>query len=136
VGKDDVRHLLEGVHVLLADDDRSFGEMVAIALDFAGARVTRVASAKEALARLADGDVDVLVSDLSMPQEDGLWLINEVRRGASAPSVPAVLVTGYGSDHYRTRAGTEGYNLYVEKPFDVWEFCEKVYKLLRQSSRR
>lgn len=134
--KEQVRYTLDGVHILLVEDNRSFGDMVAIALDYAGARVTKSSSAREAIGRLATGDVDMLVSDLSMPQEDGLWLIAEVRRNTWFGALPAILVTGFGSEYYRQRAADEGYDLYVEKPFDVWEFCDTVYQLLRKKNRR
>jgi DNA-binding response OmpR family regulator len=136
VQKEQVRYILDGVHVLLVEDNRSFGDMVGIALDYAGARVTKATSAREGLSRLATGDVDVLVSDLSMPMEDGLWLIGEVRRNTWFGALPAILVTGFGSEHFKERAAAEGYDLYVEKPFDVWEFCDTVHQVLRKKNRR
>ena len=91
---EDVR--LNGLHVLVVEDDRECRELVSTILDCAGARVTAVSSAREAIMLLESAPTDVLVSDIGMPGEDGFTLITRVRGldGAVA-KIPALALTGY-----------------------------------------
>jgi len=69
---------LEGVHVLLVDDDPATLEMISLALTASDARVTAVSSAREAIAAIGRSKPDILVSDIAMPNEDGYELIEKV----------------------------------------------------------
>ena len=87
---------LAGIRVLLVDDDEMVREALRDYLMDCGATVVEAGSARAALALFIDNPPDVLVSDLRMPREDGLWLIAAVR-GLSlceGGNVPAVAVTG------------------------------------------
>src|SRR5205823_1700535 len=70
---------LDGVHVLVVDDERDPRELFRDVLVLAGARVTMAASARDALAAIEHDPPEVLVSDIMMPGEDGYWLIDAVR---------------------------------------------------------
>ena len=85
------------VRVLLVDDEALARDITAEQLDAADLAVRAVANAQEALDRLDAGeDVDVLVTDLSMPGMDGLVLIREAQR--RRPGLPAILLTGFVTD--------------------------------------
>ena len=87
---------LDGVHVLIVEDDHECRELVQVILQNAGARVTAVASAREAIQALRTSTQDVLVSDIGMPEEDGFALIGQVRNLAGAVAkIPALALTGY-----------------------------------------
>jgi PAS domain S-box-containing protein len=87
---------LDGVRVLVVEDDRECRELVQTILESAGARITAVSSAREAIDTLMTSRADVLVSDIGMPGEDGFALIGKIRslEGAVA-KIPALALTGY-----------------------------------------
>src|SRR2546425_8892745 len=122
---------LEGVRVLLVEDDLNTRESLGTLLRQRGARVTATESAAEGLRALEREPPDVLVSDLGMPQEDGFALIRKVRalgqeRGGR---VPAVALTGYASAETRARALSEGYNVHLPKPADPEELTALIASL-------
>jgi CheY-like chemotaxis protein len=87
---------LDGVRVLVVEDDRECRELVQVILENAGARIMAVSSAREAIDILMAAKLDVLVSDIGMPEEDGFSLIDRIRslEGAVA-TIPALALTGY-----------------------------------------
>ena len=122
---------LEGVRVLLVEDDLNTRESLGTLLKQRGARVTATESAAEGLRALEREPPDVLVSDLGMPHEDGFALIRKVRalgqgRGGR---VPAVALTGYASAETRARALSEGYDVHLPKPADPEELTALIARL-------
>ena len=116
--------VLDGLRVLLVDDDTNTRRGMAWALEDAGAEVTAVGSAADAvralLAAPAAGRPHVLVSDIGMPGEDGYRLIERVRAlgPAGGGDVPAVAVTAYGREADRGRALAAGFQAHLRKPLD------------------
>src|SRR2546425_11298767 len=109
---------LEGVRVLLVEDDLNTRESLGTLLKQRGARVTATESAAEGLRALEREPPDVLVSDLGMPHEDGFALIRKVRalgqeRGGR---VPAGALTGDASAATRPRGPSEGHNAPLPQP--------------------
>jgi two-component system CheB/CheR fusion protein len=113
--------LLDGLRVLVVDDEARIREMLREMLGCCGAAVTAVASVSEALRMMPEVRPDVLLSDLSMPERDGYALIRAVR--ALAPErggrVPAVAVSGDTDGGTRQRAQTAGFDQYLAKPVDL-----------------
>jgi len=110
---------LEGVRVLVVDDDPDSNVVVSTLLSTRGASVRTALSASEALA-IADGwRPDVVVSDIAMPGEDGISLLHALRaRRKTLGEVPAIALTAYGSGADRVRLLGEGFRAHVAKPFD------------------
>src|SRR6266436_456904 len=109
---------LGGVSVLLVDDCEFIRATVAQMLEHYGATVTAVASADEALEALQRERPDVLVSDLTMPDKGGYWLISQVRalppeRGGATP---AAALTGFTGPEHRASILRAGFQYHVEKP--------------------
>jgi PAS domain S-box-containing protein len=128
---------LDGVHVLLVDDDAGTREMLSAALNERHARVTAVASAREALNAIINSRPDVLVSDIAMPIEDGYNLIERVRalESASSKHIPAVAITAYAREEDRRRALAAGYQSYLPKPIEPAELIALVADLKGQGPR-
>jgi PAS domain S-box-containing protein len=122
---------LSGVKVLVVDDDPDARESVSMALAQCGARTAAVGSAREALAMLQNFKPDVLVSDLSMPGEDGYDFIRRVRsnRQHGVRDVPAVALTAYCQPEDQQRALTAGFQKFVPKPVALEELAEVVRSL-------
>ncbi|MEG3844242.1 chemotaxis protein CheB [Microcoleus sp. herbarium14] len=111
---------LEGLHILAVDDRIDTRELLEFVLASYGAEVLTVASVKSAIAALKEnpGKYDVLISDIGMPEEDGYFLIREVRTLAAEAggAIPAVALTAYASDKERQRAIEAGFNEHIAKP--------------------
>jgi PAS domain S-box-containing protein len=117
--------------ILVIDDDADILELMRYALEHRGARVDTVQTAAAALEKLAHGSYDVLISDLGLPEQDGLALIREVRaRGNSASSLRAVALTGYASEADARLCASAGFELHLVKPISPWEVARAVTGLL------
>ena len=112
---------LDGVRVLVVDDAPYVRDVVTVILEQAGAVVTAVDSADEALEALKRDRPDVLLSDLSMPGKGGYWLIGQVR--ALPPecggATPAAALTAYTASEHRASVMRAGFQYHVAKPVSV-----------------
>ena len=128
------RHL-QGVRVLVVDDDPNTLDMLTEALRTSGAEVTGADSARHALARLAESRADVIVSDIAMPGEDGLWLMHRVRTlPGRLGSIPAVALTALARSEDRDRAIEAGFQIHMTKPVRLTELETVVGELaMRQA---
>jgi signal transduction histidine kinase/CheY-like chemotaxis protein len=123
---------LDGLRVLVVDDDDDAREAIATLLTTRAATVTAAASASHALEVLQrEGQQDVLVIDIGMPDVDGYALLRAIRaRGSvSAGIVPAIAVTAYASAKDRRLALDAGYQLHLPKPIDQDDLVAAVAEL-------
>jgi len=111
---------LDGIHVLFVDDHEDTRTLVARILSDSGAQVKVAQSAAQALLEIQKQLPDVLLSDLSMPGDDGYELLRKVRatRAAAGNGVPAVALTALVSEDQRQRAMEAGFQEFVGKPVD------------------
>jgi signal transduction histidine kinase/ActR/RegA family two-component response regulator len=123
--------VLEGLRILLVDDEEDAREVMASALVACGATVVAAPSAKEALDILSSADVDLLLSDIAMPDQDGYALIREIRAMPSArlAAIPAAAVTAHARDDERERALTAGFQMHLTKPIDPLVLARAVATL-------
>jgi CheY-like chemotaxis protein len=119
---------LRGLSVLIVEDNADVRDVLAAMFDCCGAVVTPASSARTALAWLDVHQPDLIISDLGMPGEDGLWFIRQVR-GLSSPvsTIPAVALTGF--DDLRSEAEAAGFNVYLVKPLELLAFSEVLQRL-------
>jgi signal transduction histidine kinase/ActR/RegA family two-component response regulator len=111
---------LDGVRVLVVDDDADTRELLSEALRASGARVTTADSAGQAFRRLGADRADVLVSDIGMPEEDGLSLIRRIRSLPGEPGrIPAIALTAAARPEDRARVLEAGYQMYFAKPVEL-----------------
>jgi CheY-like chemotaxis protein len=103
--------------VLVIDDDPNTLEMLTEALRTRGAEVSAADSARRALDALDQVRPDVIVSDIAMPGEDGLWLINRVRKlPGTLGQTPAIALTALARKEDRARAMAAGFQVHLAKP--------------------
>jgi signal transduction histidine kinase/DNA-binding response OmpR family regulator len=121
-------HPVNGVRVLVVDDDADARDMIAVMLRRAGAQVTTVSSASEAMDTLPVDRPDVLVSDIAMPDEDGYSLIRQIRRlrVEDGGETPAIALTAYAREEDRARAIAEGFQSHLAKPVDPRDLLARV----------
>jgi CheY-like chemotaxis protein len=111
---------LESIHVLVVEDDDDSREMTRLALEAVGAQVTVAASADEALRAIAAQLPDVVLSDISMPGQDGRTLLRRMRAVLKKrhARVPAVALTALGSREDRVASRDAGFHYHLDKPVD------------------
>jgi len=112
---------IEGVRVLLVEDDADTREAYVAMLGHLGAVVRGEASAADAMAALEEFSPQVILSDAAMPGEDGFGFIEKVRRRRpeQGGQVPAAAITALASDEHRQRALQAGFQMHVAKPIDA-----------------
>jgi CheY-like chemotaxis protein len=107
---------LNGVHILIVEDDTDSRNVLAVLLQRLGALVEAVASASEAFDRVSHRRPDVLVSDIGMPDEDGYSLIKRVRQLGGERKLPAIALTAYARKQDAEQAIASGYDRHLPKP--------------------
>ncbi len=112
--------ILEGVKVLVVDDDEDAVSLMREVLESAGALVSHAHSASAAMAVLAQAVPDAMVTDLGMPGRDGYALIADVRNSSSVRlrDLPAAALTAYARSEDRMRAVQSGFQMHLSKPID------------------
>jgi PAS domain S-box-containing protein len=127
---------LDGLRVLIVDDEADAREFVTLILDRHGADAIAVASTSEAWEMLERWRPDVLIADIGMPDEDGYALIRKVR---SLPSeeggrTPAIALTAYARTEDRMRILLAGYQMHLAKPVEPIELIVAVASLTGRRS--
>jgi signal transduction histidine kinase/ActR/RegA family two-component response regulator len=108
---------LDGLRVLVVDDEIDSLRLLVRVLERVGAVVTSACSAAEAMIRLSESEPEVLVSDLGMPGEDGIELIRKLRAsGFYAKDLPAIALTAFAHTQEQDRSLSAGYQIHVVKP--------------------
>jgi CheY-like chemotaxis protein len=129
---------LDGLRVLVVDDEPDARELLATGLGQCGAEVATAASAHEALEAMAGSQFDALVSDIGMPGEDGYELIGRVRAlpPESGGRTPAVALTAYARAEDRLRALRAGFEMHVSKPVELTELVVVIANLARRAGQQ
>lgn len=127
---------LSGLELLVVEDDDDSRRLIQEALEAAGASVSAVSSAGAAFSFIEEHRVDVLVSDIGMPDEDGLSLIKRVRalptnRGGA---IPAVALTAYARHEDAALSLRAGFQIHLTKPVDIDELASSVASLAARAS--
>ena len=127
---------LDGLSVLVVDDEYDARRLMKRFLELRGATVTTAASTEEALEILTHTPPDVLLSDIGMPDQDGYELIRRVR---SLPQdeggqTPAAAVTAFARSDDRAKALLSGFQMHLAKPVDPVELLAAVARLASQGS--
>jgi CheY-like chemotaxis protein len=129
-------HSLDGLRVLLVDDEPEAREVISTVITRTGAEVKACTSAHEALAKLMEWKPDVILSDIAMPDEDGYSFIGRVR---SLPSdkggdTPAAALTAYARDVDRRQALDAGYQMHIAKPIGASQLVTMIARLAGRST--
>lgn len=122
---------LNGLRVLVVDDEPDSRELVAAVLTGRGAEVVSFGSAIQALEEMERQPFDVLVSDIGMPEMDGYALISKVRQlpAERGGRIPAAALTAYAGVEDRRRVLEAGYQMHIPKPVEPVELTTVVASL-------
>lgn len=119
---------LEGLQVLVVEDDEDTREVLSLGLTLYGAEVVAVGSASEAMAELDKSLPDVILSDIGLPDEDGLALMRRVRQlpPSRGGRIPAVAVTAFTLADDGAEATRAGFQRHFRKPVDTRALFDAV----------
>jgi PAS domain S-box-containing protein len=123
---------LDGLRVLLVEDDDDSRWLLGTMLKRQGAEVASTSSSLEALNAFEAAAPDVVISDLGMPEESGLELMRKLRMFPAVRGglVPAIALTGYATPKDRERALAAGYQLHLAKPVEASELIAAIFSLV------
>jgi CheY-like chemotaxis protein len=129
---------LDGVHVLVVDDERDARDLLSTILTQSGARVTAVATVADALDKLRLAKADLILSDIELPNEDGYSLIRRVRtlEGQQEAGTPAIALTAHARASDRLQALAAGYQLHMPKPVEPAELVLAIANLTNRRLSR
>ncbi|MGF1933691.1 MAG: ATP-binding protein [Nostoc sp. ChiQUE02] len=130
-----VTEILAGVQILVVDDDNDTRDFHTFLLEQAGARVTAVSSAKEALQVLAESEPDILLSDIGMPETDGYMMMQQIKvlQAKQAKQIPAIALTAYAGEINQQQALESGFQKHMSKPVEPEELVKAIATLIGRS---
>ena len=125
---------LQNLCILVVDDDADARMLMQTVLQSAGADVLVAASVKEALALLEQRLPALLISDISMPDEDGFTLIRQVRSRTieQGGQIPAIALTAFAGAKNEQRILKAGFQLFITKPIDPMELVDKIIEVVKK----
>ena len=116
--------------ILIVDDSISLRQVVSIALSNAGYEVIEACDGKDALTKLAGQKIHLVISDVNMPNMDGITFVREMKKIASYKFVPVIMLTTEGSEEKKKAGQEAGAKAWVVKPFQPQQLLAAVTKLL------
>jgi signal transduction histidine kinase/DNA-binding response OmpR family regulator len=126
---------LDGVRVLVVDDDVHTCEALTAVLEQYGAQVIAVTSATAGVGGVTDWKPDILISDIGMPNRDGYWLLDQVRGLAPEQGgrTPAIALTAFARDEDRERSLEAGFQMYLSKPVELDKLIAGIAHLVQRN---
>ncbi len=119
-----------GKTIMTVDDSASVRQMVSFTLKGAGYEVVEAVDGKDALSKLGGSPVQMIITDLNMPNLDGIGLIKEVRTNASYKFVPIIMLTTESQDSKKQEGKSAGATGWIVKPFKPDQLLAVVKKVL------
>ncbi|MBD2104099.1 GAF domain-containing protein [Leptolyngbya sp. FACHB-261] len=124
---------LQGVRILVVDDETDARELLVFVLEQAGAIVAEVTSVAEALQTFEQTNFDLLISDIGMPEMDGYMLMKQVRAlEAEAKKIPAIALTAYAGDFNQQQALQAGFQKHISKPVEPSVLITNITALINR----
>lgn len=129
---------LEGIKILIVEDDNDSREVLQLFLEQCGAIVNSTDGARKAMSMLTSSGIvpNVIISDLAMPEEDGYTLISKIRRlsAESGGNIPALALSAFATVESKRRALEAGFTRYATKPFEPDLIVNEILDLVRQGA--
>ena len=116
--------------ILAVDDSTSLRQMVAFTLKSSGFEVIEAVDRQDALDKLRDRSVDLVLTDQNMPRMDGITLVKQLRAQAQYQSTPILILTTESSDEMKQAGRAAGATGWLVKPFDPRRLVEVIRKVL------
>lgn len=119
-----------GKTILIVDDSASLRQVVSIALKGAGYDVIEACDGKDALTKLDGKKIHLIISDVNMPNMDGLSLLREIKKHPSYKFTPIIMLTTEAGENMKQEGQASGAKAWVVKPFQPQQMLAAVSKLI------
>lgn len=116
--------------IMVVDDSVSLRQVVSIALSSAGYSVIEACDGRDALAKLNGQKVNLIISDVNMPNMDGISLVREVKKLSDHKFTPIIMLTTESQDNMKKEGQAAGAKAWVVKPFLPQQMLSAVSKLI------
>lgn len=116
--------------ILIVDDSSSMRQVVSMALKGNDYEVIEACDGRDALAKLEGQKVHLVISDVNMPNMDGISFVREMKKNPAYKFVPVIMLTTEGSDEKKKAGQEAGAKAWVVKPFQPQQMLAAVSKLL------
>ena len=116
--------------ILVVDDSASIRQVVSITLKSAGYSVIEAVDGKDALTKLYGQKVNLVISDVNMPNMDGISFVKEMKQKANYKFTPVIMLTTEGSDEKKKEGQAAGAKAWVVKPFKPEQMLQAVSMLI------
>ena len=120
-----------GLQVLAVDDSKTMRDMVGFTLRNAGHEVLEAGDGVDALEKLGDDRVDLIITDINMPRMDGIALIRKLRENAVHKSTPILVLTTESDNNKKNEGRQAGATGWIVKPFDPGQLMDVVRRVCR-----
>lgn len=117
--------------IMTADDSTSMRQMICFTLKQAGYDIVEACDGKEALSKIDSSSVDMLITDLNMPNVDGIELIRQVRAKPQCKFIPIIMLTTESAGDKKVAGKSAGATGWIVKPFQPQQLLDVVKRVLR-----
>jgi DNA-binding response OmpR family regulator len=121
-------------NVLVVEDDKIMGQMVAEILRDSGFNVTTVTNGMAAFEKLQERPIDFIVLDVLLPEMDGFEIYSRLQADPNASTIPVLIITAWADERHIERASQMGIRHFLAKPFTEDELLREILSLLRDSA--
>jgi len=122
--------MMNSKNILIVDDSKVTRSMAVFSLNNHGFRVLEAGDAREALAVMRREEIDMVITDLRMPEVDGVGLTRRIRCGNGSSDIPIIMITGLDSEETRREAFNAGVSSFLTKPFKPHQLLDLVRSVL------
>lgn len=123
-------------NVLVIEDDKIMGQMVAEILDDAGFEVTTATNGVIAFERLQQRPINFIVLDILLPEMNGFEIYTKLQANPETKDIPVLIITAWADERHLERASQLGIRHFLAKPFTEDELLYEILSLLRDRSRK
>jgi signal transduction histidine kinase/CheY-like chemotaxis protein len=132
--ENDADFKLEGMKILVVEDDLESRDLIGIILQQGNVSVQLSASVAQALEILKDWKPDVIISDIGMPAEDGYQLLSSLRSNPETKDIPVIALTAYASSFDKNKALQAGFRIHISKPLDPRDLLSAIAQVAPASN--
>lgn len=118
------------INVLVVDDQDCIVDLLTDIVEQLGFKTLRAYDGRDALQRFGAGDIQLVITDIKMPNMDGIELMRQIKQ--LRPEIPVIAITGYGATDTEVELLNEGMDAYLEKPFHVAKIEDTICGVLRR----
>jgi len=125
---------MEGLRFLVVEDSPTMRQLISFSLKrFKGCKIVEAVDGVDALKKLQQEEVDMILTDINMPVMDGLKLVSLLRQNTKTRSLPIIIITTEGAQEDRDRGLALGANAYISKPIQSSHLLKIITDLLEKT---